>query len=70
MNNRKNTWIIYSLFNERAQRCASPCAGHLEIPAEINVIAHRTKPASAASSEPMGEFCSVLTCEKTHIQNG
>lgn len=59
MNNRKNTWI-YNLSNHRAQRCAPLAQGALETTAELNVTAHRTKPAFAANSEPMGEFHTVL----------
>lgn len=37
-----------------------PVQGALEITAELSVTAHRTKPAFAASSEPMGEFPTIL----------
>lgn len=61
VNNRKNTWIIYNLSNHKAQRCAPPHAGHFGdyCWAQCN-SQNRTKPAFPASSEPMGEFHTIL----------
>lgn len=61
MNDRKNTWRIYSLSLITKHTGTLPLVqGTLEITDELSVTAHRTKPALAASSEPMGEFHTIL----------
>lgn len=57
------------LFNHKAQRHASLAQGILDVTAQLNMTAHRTKPAFALFSEPRGfSHHSVPTCEQTHMQ--
>lgn len=49
-------WIIYSLSLIIKQRRASPVQSALDITAQLNATAHRTKPAFAAFLELRGFF--------------
>lgn len=61
VNNRKHTWIIYTLSLITQHRgVLPPVQGALKITGEVNAAAHRTKPAFATGSEPMGEFHTIL----------
>lgn len=61
MDNRKNTHVdnLQPLITEHRD-VLPPVQGALEMTAELSLTAHGTKPAFAASSEPMGEFPTIL----------
>lgn len=61
---------LLPLFNHKAQRRAFPAQSGLDIWAQLNTTAHRTKPALAAIIEPGGVFTPVYTYlwKDTHIE--